>query len=118
MLFNDISFHDAQILKVVEDSKVQTLDFYLNFPVDWENNLFEKKILRVKNVLVYTKKEIPFAGYPAILDVTELHNAKHTYNKLSEEIGQSAYKIRIDTNAGQRWIEFASADLLNWETED
>lgn len=118
MLINEISFHDAQILKVVEDSEVQTIDFYLNFPVDWENNHFQKKILRFKDVLVYTKKEIPFAGYPAILDVIGLQNAKHTYSKLSGDIGQSAYKIRIDTNAGQRWIEFSSADLLNWETED
>ena len=51
MLFTDTSFHDAHILEVEENSSTQTIDFILDFPVNWEENIFEKKILRFKGIV-------------------------------------------------------------------
>ena len=43
MLFTDVSFHDALILEVREHSLTQTIDFIVDFPVNWDENKFEKK---------------------------------------------------------------------------
>ena len=65
MIFDELSFHDATIHAVKDNSATQTLDFIMDFPVDLENNVFKKKVLRFNNAVVYIKKEIPFAGHPA-----------------------------------------------------
>ena len=54
MIFDELSFQDATVLEVKEDN--QTLDFILDFPVDWENNVFKNKVLRFKDAIVYIKK--------------------------------------------------------------
>ena len=113
MIFDDFSFHDATILKVAEDTASQTLDFTLDFPVDWENNLFENKVLRFKDAIVYIKKEIPFLGHPTILEIKQLHSHKHTYKDANGTIESSKHKIEIVTNAGSRFVEFNEAELLN-----
>ncbi|GAA4734109.1 hypothetical protein [Flavisolibacter ginsenosidimutans] len=57
MIFEDFSFHDSTIFKVEEDTASQTLDVTLDFPVDWESSLFENKILRFKDAVVYIKRK-------------------------------------------------------------
>ncbi|OQP50882.1 hypothetical protein A4H97_03390 [Niastella yeongjuensis] len=79
MLFEHLSFHDSTILEVKEDTKTQALDFLLDYPTDWDNNIFENKILRFIDAIVYIKKEIPFLGPPAILSIKQLQSPKHTY---------------------------------------
>jgi hypothetical protein len=113
MIFDDFSFHDSTILKVVEDTAGQTVDFTLDFPVDWENNLFAKKVLRFKDAIVYIKKEIPFLGQPAILEIKQLHSHKHTYKGVDGISQSSKHKIEIVTNAGSRFVEFNEAELLD-----
>jgi hypothetical protein len=113
MIFDDISFHDSTILEVVEHSKEQTLDFLLDFYVDWENHKSEKRVLRFKDAIVYIKKEIPFLGSPSILDIKQLNSHKHTYKDLTGSINTSKHKIEIVTNAGSRFIEFSDVELLN-----
>jgi hypothetical protein len=114
MIFDDFSFHDATILKVEEDTASQTLDFILDFPVDWQNNLFENKVLRFKDAIVYIKKEIPFLGHPAILEIKQHHSSlKHTYKAANGTIESSKHKIEMVTNAGSRFVEFNEAELLD-----
>lgn len=113
MIFDELSFHDAVILEVKEDTATQTLDFVLDFPVDWENNKFEKKVLRFKDAIVYVKKEILFAGCPTIMEVKEQHSHKHTYTFADGVTVSSKYKIKIETNAGDRFVEFNEAELLD-----
>ena len=112
MIFDEISFHDATILEVREYTDTQTLDFTLDFPVDWENNLFKVKVLRFKNVIVYIKKEIPFSGQPTILEIKQLHSHRHTYTNVNGIIDSAKQKIEIVTNAGSRVVEFNEADWL------
>lgn len=113
MLFDDISFHDSVIFEVRENTFDQTIDFLLKFPTNWKENIFEKKILRFKNVVVYIKKEIPFSGYPTILDIRLKNTTKHSYNDSLTNVVVSEYKIEIITNAGNRFIEFSNVELIN-----
>lgn len=113
MLFDELSFHDSQILEVKENSFDQTIDFLLDFPVNWDENKFEKRILRFKDVAVYIKKEIPFSGYPTILEIEIKNTSKHSFNTSLTSVTTSQYKIEMTTNAGSRFIEFANAELLN-----
>ena len=52
MNINDFDFHDAEILEVREIEE-QTIDFFINFCTEWQNNVFEKRILRFKGVINY-----------------------------------------------------------------
>ena len=71
MNFDDFSFHDSQILEVKETAE-QTIDFLTDFPTDWQNSVFEKRVLRFKDVISYHIDEIPFAGQPTILQIINL----------------------------------------------
>jgi hypothetical protein len=113
MIFDELSFHDATILEVKEDSETQTLDLILDFAVDWENNKFEKKVLRFKEAIVYIKIEIPFAGCPAILEIKQLNSYKHSYSFADGISVNAKHKVEIVTNAGSRWVEFEEAEFLD-----
>jgi hypothetical protein len=112
MIFGEFSFLDAMILEVREDTSTRTLDLILGFPVD-RDNVFESKVLRFKDVIVYVKKEIPFDGLPAILEIKQLHKHKHTYSVGNGTIESAKYKIEIVTNLGSRFLEFNEAELLD-----
>lgn len=113
MIFDQLSFHDATILEVSEDTATQTLNLVLDFPIDWENNVFEKKVLRFIDAIVYIKKEIPFAGQPTILEIKQLHSHKHTYSFANGVTQSAKHKVEIITNAGSRFVEFNEAELLD-----
>ena len=113
MLFDELSFHDSQILEVKENTLDQTIDFFLEFPVDWENNKFEKRALSFKDVVVYIKKEIPFLGRPSILEIKVRDGNKHSYIGPSGIVTTSKFKIEMITNAGSRFIEFSNVELLS-----
>ena len=106
MNIDDYSFHDAHILEVTEISSEQTFNFLLDFPVDWENNVFEKRVLRFVNVINYFIEEIPFAGNPAILQIINL-------GEIVDVFGSTKNKIEIQTNAGKRTLEFSNCELIN-----
>ncbi|HWB24502.1 MAG TPA: hypothetical protein VG738_03435 [Chitinophagaceae bacterium] len=112
MLFDEISFHDAGILEVREDCLTQLLSFVLDMPIDWENNVFEKRLLCFTNAIFYLRTEIPFQGSPSILQINTVSPGEHIY-KLGPGVAKSAnYKVEINTNAGTRIIEFDDAQLL------
>jgi hypothetical protein len=96
MIFEEVSFHDSEILEVRENSGDQSLDFFIEFPVNWRDNKFEPRILRFTDVISYSKNEIPFTGNPTILEIKII----------------SSSKIEMVTNAGSRIIEFSSAKLM------
>ena len=113
MIINEISFHDSQILKVTENSGEQTLDFFIDFPADWENNIFEKKLLRFENVTFYSLEKIPFDGLLTILNIIDLGETTKDYSTLSNNgLVMIRNKIKIETNAGSRIVEFSNCRLL------
>jgi len=99
MDISDYSFHDTTILQVREYPEFQILEFHIDFPVDWETNKFELRILKFTQVTYYSFDTIQFAGNPTILDINEMGTTKN--------------KIEIITNAGKRIIEYVNVELLS-----
>jgi len=112
MIINEISFHDSKVLKVIENPDEQTLDFFIDFPTDWENNIFEHKILRFKDVTFYSIEEIPFRGLPTILNVINLGQITKDFSTSSHEWIIIRNKIKIETIAGNRIIEFSDCKFI------
>lgn len=115
MAFNELSFHDAQILKVTENPNGQILDFLIDFPTDWENNIFEKKVLRFEDVTFYSIEEIPFAGLPTILAIKNLGEINKDLSSERNKWIVTRNRIKIETNAGDRIIEFAKCSFVQIE---
>jgi hypothetical protein len=89
---DEIWFHDAVIHRVVENAETDELGFEVDYPVDWENNVFEPRTIVFMNALRYTVAEGPFHGRPQILEVVQT----------GEEERRAA--VRIETNAGYRTL--------------
>lgn len=103
MNISDYSFHDSTIIEVKENIQEHSIEILLDFPIDWGNNVFEKRTLKFIGVITYQVDEIPFAGQPTILNIikVELNERKRD--------GQT---IQIQTNAGNRLVEFNKCELI------
>ncbi len=99
MNLEEIHFHDSILLSVVEDTQSDEIRFEVDYPTDWENNIYQKRIILFKEVLNYQVLEGAFHGPPTILDVSILAEKN---NRTS---------IRIDTNAGYRLLEFETVKI-------
>ena len=97
MIIDETSFHDSQILNVTENSSEQIIDFLLSFPTDWENSVFENKILRFEDVVLYHLEEIPFAGLPTILNIVNLGVVK-------KDFGSGKNFIQFGKHHGGKYI--------------
>lgn len=96
-----IHFHDTQILKVIEDTTSDTFTMEVDYPVDWENNKFERRRIIFDDVLNYRVSEGAFQGPPTILDV-----------KVISQDGQRT-RIRLETNAGERELSCSAVRIEN-----
>lgn len=112
MNIDDYSFHDSAILTVTETTDGQTVDYLLDFPIDWENNKFEKRTLRFKNVISHTITDIPFGGQPCIMEIINHGQVDKIFGTGRNQIKTVRQKIEIITNAGKRTIEFSDCDFV------
>ncbi len=117
MIIDDLSFHDTYILEVKEISSEQTMEFLIDFPTDWENNFYEKKILKFTGVITYQIEDLPFHGPPTILDIVNLGKFTKSFGTGRNQIDTEVTKIEMQLNAGNRMIEFANCELLTQETK-
>jgi hypothetical protein len=99
MKLEDIHFHDARLLQVVEYPEVDDSVLRVDYPVDWENNIFEPRSIVFHDVLNYTVEEGPFSGRPTLLDDEEITSQSNRQ------------RVILKTNAGTRSLEFSSVDL-------
>ena len=111
MNIKDFYFHDAQILEVKETEE-QTIDFFIDFCTDWQNNVFEKRILRFNDVINYHIDEIPFSGRPTILEIVDFGQITKTFGTGRNQIEAVRNKIEMQTNAGNRTIEYSKCELI------
>ena len=112
MNIDDFSFHDSKILEVKENTSKKTLDFLLDFPIDWENDVFENRILRFIDVVFYLIDEIPIAGQPTILRVDNLGQIKKDLGTEYHPWEIKRNKVEFHTTAGKRIIEFSEFELI------
>ena len=94
-----IHFHDTEILRVIEDCGANTLTMEVEYPVDWEHNVFERRLLIFDDVHSYQVFEQPFDGSPMILDA-EIVGSEGRWSRL-----------RLDTNAGRRELNCTAVRL-------
>jgi hypothetical protein len=112
MLFSDYSFHDAEILEVKESPDTQTLDYLLNYPIDWEKNVFEPMVLRFKDVYQYSIDEMPFAGEITIMEARYLGIYEFVVSAGSNTLAFERNKVELITNAGSRTIHYTDCELF------
>ena len=98
-----IHFHDTRILRVIENCEMDSLTMDVEYPVDWERGIFEKRLLVFEEVHGYQVFDGPFEGCPTILDASVL----------SEEGRWS--RLRLDTNAGPRELSCTSVRLIEYD---
>ncbi|QJD80292.1 hypothetical protein [Spirosoma rhododendri] len=113
MNIEDLSFHDAIIISVAENTVDQSFEFLLSFPTNWDDNVFEPKILRFTDVTFYSVDEIPFNGQPAIVNIESCGAVTKPLNAGLNPFLFTRQKIKILTNAGDRFIEYADCFLLD-----
>lgn len=90
----DVDIHDTLIYRVVEDTEKDTLMFEVDYPIDWDQNVYERREIIFSDVLHYKVCEIPFSGPPTILN----------WSVVGVDHGRDV--IRIDTNAGYRQLAY------------
>ncbi|ESU21149.1 hypothetical protein FCR2A7T_07020 [Flavobacterium cauense R2A-7] len=112
MIFSEISFHDSQIQKVTENPNGQTIEFLLDFPTDWKNNIYENKVLRFEDVTFYSVEEIPFGSLPTILNIIDLGEINKDLSTEKNKWIVTRHKIKIETTAGTRTIEFSNCEFM------
>lgn len=100
MTFSEIHFHDTRILRVIEDTAMDTLTMEVEYPADWENNRFVPGTLLFTNAHNYQVFEGPFEGVPTILDA-DIINTSARWSRL-----------RLQTNAGYREVSYVAVNLV------
>jgi hypothetical protein len=100
MDLGDIHFHDSRLIRVVELAVSHDLLFEVEYPVDWENNVFKARVIAFRDVLNYRVDEGPFWGAPTLLDVYD------------EGQAEGYRRVTLRTNAGTRSLCFKAVELL------
>ena len=99
MTLSDIHFHDSVLFRVIEDAEKHTLSLEVDYPVDWDNEVYERKHIVFTDVLDYQVHEGPFAGPPTLL---EWSTAPHASGRVL---------VRLETDAGFRQFAFRDVSL-------
>jgi hypothetical protein len=100
MRLEDVHLHDSTILGVIERPAKGVLAFELDYPEDWEKEVYAPKTLIFRDPLDYSVEEGPFSGNPTLLGA-------HI-----EALG-ARFSVVLDTNAGKRRLSYSSVDLVD-----
>lgn len=96
---SDICFHDATILRVVELPQTSKLLFYVDYPVDWENDIFKPRVIAFRGVMEYRVDEGWCEGCPVLLGYDEF-------------AGRNGWKgVILNTSHGTRRFLFREVEL-------
>jgi len=103
MDISTIHFHDTRILRVIEDCAAHTLTMEVEYPVDWENNIFEKRLFVFDDVHGCQSYDGPIQGCPTIVDASIIG----TDGRWS--------RVRLETTAGRRELSCTAVRLIEYE---
>ncbi|MEJ7847733.1 MAG: hypothetical protein WKF92_06575 [Pyrinomonadaceae bacterium] len=99
--FNTANFHDTYILAVLEDTAADTLVMTVDYPANWRESVYEKRLLLFSDAFNYRVEEIRFEGSPEILEIE------------STRLNEGILRFRLNTNAGYREISCSSVEFLD-----
>ena len=89
---NNIHWHDCELESVVEMPGRDILVLNVQYPEDWDKNIFVAKGIIFEGHHSHEVHEMPFVGNPTILDAT------------IEAKENGFTTLRIETNAGYRLV--------------
>ncbi len=87
--FKNIFWHDTVIFRIEEDCETNTVIFHVNYPRNWEKNLFERGTIVFNDCIIdsvetiWAKPDAPVlcTGYPEIMAV-DLIEQRDMWTKL------------------------------------
>ena len=88
----EIHWHDSEIESVLEVPSRDELIYNIQYPENWDEDIFSPKSITFIGYCSHSVEEIPFEGNPTILAVSVI----------SEHDGYTT--IKLETNAGHRII--------------
>jgi len=94
-----IHWHDSEIESVVEIPAKDQLIYNIQYPENWDQNIFVPKAITFNGYHSHAIEEMPFEGNPTILAVSVE----------KEESGFTT--IKLETNAGNRYITAKSFNI-------
>jgi hypothetical protein len=100
MRLEDVHLHDATIIRVIERPAKSVLAFELDYPEDWENEVYVAKTLIFRDPLEYRVDEGPFHGSPTLLEANIVSKG-------------TRFAVVLETNAGRRSLSYSEVELLN-----
>ena len=103
--FDQIFWHDSEIESVIELPSKDVIIFNVQYPVDWEKNIFEPRSIIFEEYFSYEVAEMPFVGNPTILDAEILSEVSSQFKN------GGFFKVHIETNAGNRFIKAMKVKL-------
>ena len=104
---DNIHWHDCEIESVIEIPSKDMLVFNVQYPENWEKNYFLSKSIVFEEYHSQEVNEMPFVGNPTILGATVLSEEGTPFQK------GGYFRVKIETNAGDRFVIAKRVKLLN-----
>jgi hypothetical protein len=100
---SNIYVHDGRLLRVIEDTKLDTLTMEVELPARPDSDEVVPRRLIFDDAYSYQVFEGPFQGCPALLNM--------------QVVGEQGrwHRVRIDTNAGYRELFCTGLRVLEYE---
>lgn len=96
--FDEIFWHDSEIESAVELPSENAVILNVQYPIDWEKNIFESRSIVFEDYFAYEVSEMPFDGNPTILSAEILSEVGSPFQQ------GGFFKVHIKTNAGNRFV--------------
>lgn len=94
MNIDNLFWHDCKIRRVIEIPTEDRVLIEVDYPVDWDNNRFEPRMISFSGVRRYEIRECAFVGAPTIIEAPATPSCSFGFST-----------IRIGASAGERLIE-------------
>jgi hypothetical protein len=96
---NEVHWHDSEIESVIEIPARDELIYNIQYPENWDQNIFVPKAVTFSGYHSHAIEEMPFEGNPTILAISVV-----------KEEG-CFITIKLETNAGNRYITAKSFNI-------
>ncbi len=103
---DDIHWHDCELESVVEIPSSDILAFNVQYPENWEQNVFVSKSIVFEGYYSQEVNEMPFEGNPTILSAELLSKVGSAFQI------DGYFKVHIKTNAGDRFVTAKNIKVL------
>ncbi len=97
----EVHWHDSEIESVFENPSMDELIYNIQYPENWDENIFVPKSITFFGYHSHSVEEMPFEGNPTILSVV-----------IISEI-DNFVTLKLETTAGNRFITAKGFTISN-----